>query len=334
MKIRSLLSFLLFMIITNVVIAHQGTTHVEYQQPNGKLLKLHVVGDHLYSRTETLEGYTVVFNAADKTYYYAVLNADGSEFVVTKVKAGEKAPHGLKKKLKISSESKRKKALARIDNNQEAEREALWQKKIKANKLKRMQKLEEMRERKLKKQKRKQKEDVKQEVQGAVKIVPSSPDIAQSENTDENSNLDSQVLNTLTDPEATRGLTILVQFPDDPETTDIDPVNFPATREKIERYCNEIGYNDDGNLGSIRDYFSDQSIGLLDYTMNVTQIITMPNPRNYYNYEDYPANTVLRASGQSGRLLMADSAEVLNNANFDFSLQIFSLREILLGFGR
>lgn len=113
------------------------------------------------------------------------------------------------------------------------------------------------------------------------------------------------------------GLTIIVQFPDDSKTSGADPVNFPTTRSKISRFCNEVGYSDDGNTGSVRDYFSDQSLGKLTYTQNVTQIITVPKARNYYNFSDYPANKTLR--GDASRVLITDAITVLKSAGFDFT---------------
>lgn len=321
MKFISSLFFFLFITFVSVAEAHQGTSHVTYQQPDGgKFLNLHVIGDHLYSRTETADGYTVVYNPADKTYYYAALNADGSELIRSEVKAGEQAPGNLVKKLKITPESRKQKALARVDKQHQAERDAKWTKKQKATKEKRIKKLKEMRDRRLKKPE--PEEDAKAKKTDDEKNVDGAQGGADTKTTpnSETTKLNAVELNNaLADPEIKVGLTILVQFPDDPSTVDDDPVVFPATREKIERYCNEEGYTDDGNTGSVRDYFYDQSNGLLDYTMSVTQIITMPQPRDYYNYEDYPTNNTLRASGQSGRLLMADSAEVLKNENFDFS---------------
>lgn len=116
------------------------------------------------------------------------------------------------------------------------------------------------------------------------------------------------------------GLVILVQFPNDPATGASDPVNFPATRAKMVRYCNEAGYGDDGNSGSIRDYFYDQSNGQLVHTQLVTTIVTLPHPRNYYNYSDYPANsTVSEDLGGVGRTLIADAIAMLRNDGFDFS---------------
>ena len=116
---------------------------------------------------------------------------------------------------------------------------------------------------------------------------------------------------------AKKGLTILVQFPNDPSTPAADPVTFPVTQAKIESFCNQVGYNQDGNTGSVRDFFFDQSVGKLTYTQVVTQIVTVPRARNYYNFTDYPTNKVLR--GNAARLLVADAIEVLKAANFDFT---------------
>ena len=83
-------------------------------------------------------------------------------------------------------------------------------------------------------------------------------------------------VNLLNQQGSVQGLTILVQFPDDPQTVAFDPVDFPTDQAKVERFCNEIGFDEDGNTGSIRDYFLDQSLNQLDYTNLVTYIITLP----------------------------------------------------------
>jgi len=106
------------------------------------------------------------------------------------------------------------------------------------------------------------------------------------------------------------GLTILVQFPD---------VSFPVTQAKMQRFCNEAGYTDNGNTGSVRDYFYDQSLGKLTHTQSVTAVITLPNPRNYYNFRNYPNNTVMRDAGDAGRLLVQDAVSALNSTGFDVS---------------
>lgn len=113
------------------------------------------------------------------------------------------------------------------------------------------------------------------------------------------------------------GLTILIQFPGDPKSARI---NFPTTQTKIERFCNEDGYTDDGNTGSVRDYYFDQSGGKLTYTQSVTQVVTVPHPRNYYNFSDFPANQVIFAdAGESGNMLIHDAVDVLIAEGYDFS---------------
>lgn len=116
---------------------------------------------------------------------------------------------------------------------------------------------------------------------------------------------------------AKRGLTILVQFPNDPRTPASDPVNFPTTRDKITRFCNDVGYGEDGNTGSVRDYFRDQSLGALDYTQSVTQVVTMPRARNYYNFSDYPTNRVFRSD--ASRVLIIDAIAALQRQGYDFT---------------
>ena len=53
------------------------------------------------------------------------------------------------------------------------------------------------------------------------------------------------------------GLTILVDFPDESSS---------ITTTQVNNYCNQIGYSEDFNNGSVYDYFYDVSNGLLNYT--------------------------------------------------------------------
>lgn len=73
------------------------------------------------------------------------------------------------------------------------------------------------------------------------------------------------------------GLMILAEFPDDPATGGVDPINFPTTQAKIQRFCNDLVYAEDGNTGSIRRYYWDQSGSLLDLTHTVTVIVRLPH---------------------------------------------------------
>ena len=68
-------------------------------QPNGTRLALRVVGDEFYARTVTTDGHTVVFDAADQTYYYAAIAADGGSLVSSGVAADQPPPAGLARQL-------------------------------------------------------------------------------------------------------------------------------------------------------------------------------------------------------------------------------------------
>ena len=88
------------------------------------------------------------------------------------------------------------------------------------------------------------------------------------------------------------GLVILVQFPETP---------FHFDNSAFQCFFNEIGYTDEINIGSVRDYFHDASYGLFDFTFDVVGPITMSQPLSYYgsnnsNGDDlYPATMVAEA---------------------------------------
>ena len=69
------------------------------------------------------------------------------------------------------------------------------------------------------------------------------------------------------------GLCLLVQFPD---------VQGTISTGQIEAFCNQRGYSEDGNRGSVYDYFFDNSGGRLRYTSIVAPYYTARHPRSYY----------------------------------------------------
>lgn len=100
------------------------------------------------------------------------------------------------------------------------------------------------------------------------------------------------------------GITILIDFPDDPAT-------IPSAN--VEAYCNEIGYTGYGNNGSVRDYFTDVSNGLLDYTNFVPDTYyRAANPKTYYN--DTSVDFGIRA-----RELVIEALTWLDDTGTDFS---------------
>ncbi len=248
-----------------------------WTQPGGAELALRVFGDEYYARTETTDGYTVVYNPKDNAYHYAEIAPDGSGWLPTGAIVGLKAPAGLTKHLELPATK-----IGEISHANRAiydgDRDQRWHARVQAV------------------------EKLRAAANGA-KL--SAAEAAQA------SALAAPVLGNKV------GLTILAQFPNDPKTGANDPVNFPTDRNKIVRYCNGIGYTENGNTGSIRDYYYDQSLGKVTYTQTVTEIITLPHPRNYYNFSDYPTNASLR--GDASRVLITDAVNLLKSQGFDFS---------------
>ena len=243
---------------------------VRWVQPNGKVLNLRVFGDDYYARTETTEGYTVVYKGGENAYYYARLAKDSSSMVPTDTRADRPAPAGLKKGLDLPM-AKAREVVAANRAKFFGERNNRWN----------------------------------QRVQSARKAREAGPEAA---------------IQAVPVNGEKRGLTIIAQFPNDPQTAGVDPVDFPTNRSKIVSFCNDVGYNQDGNTGSVRDYFFDQSGGQVTYTQTVTSVVTLPRPRAYYNYSDYPSNQTVRPdAGVTGRLLLTDAINVLISQGFDFS---------------
>jgi len=267
---------------------------IDWVQPDGVHVELRVYGDEFYGRTETKDGHTVVYNAQDKTYYYAKLSVDGQSFVATHRKVLQNPAVDMVKRLRLPRQAAKKIS----DGNRKKytpDRAKRWAQKVRAAQLRRGQK--------------KQADDGVGQAQGAA---PSDGD-----GVDGASSVSAVAMAATTGSKT--GLTILAQFPDDSQTGVVDPINFPTTQLKIDRYCNEAGYTDDGNTGSIRDYFWDQSQTQLTYTQSVTHIVTLPNPRSYYNYSDYPTNATLRDTGEAGRLIISEAIGELQSAGYDFS---------------
>jgi M6 family metalloprotease-like protein len=253
---------------------------IKWVQPNGEQIKLRVFGDDFYARTETVDGFTVVYNPADKAYYYAEVNANGTALKPSGRMAHRPVNNGLKKRVDLPEDRIRQ--IYQTNRTRFAgERNARWSQRVQAI------------------------GQLNAAKGGKAKL--GGPQLASA-----------QIKAAPVEGNKV-GLTILAQFPNDTETDGRDPVDFPVTRAAIVDFCNKQGYSANGNSGSVRDYFFDQSLGKVTYTQKVTQVVTLPRARNYYNYDDYPTNNVLRDTGEAGRMLIADAVSVLRTEGFDFA---------------
>ncbi|MEO7101303.1 MAG: M6 family metalloprotease domain-containing protein [Luteolibacter sp.] len=252
---------------------------INWVQPSGEKLTLHVYGDEYYARTETADGYSVAYDSTDGAYHYAGISADGTKLVPSGPKADQPADASWAKHLNLTPDKIAASSKAR-HTKFDAEREAIWAERVSAHQALRA-------------------------AQNGVNLK--GADVAAAKANAKAAEVSGDKI----------GLTVLVQFPNDSNTAGSDPIDFPTTQAKITRFCNGVGYNEDGNTGSVRDFYDDQSGGKLNYTQAVAPIVTMPKARNYYNFSDYPTNKTLRDN--SGDLLLTDAITELKKINFDFS---------------
>ena len=99
------------------------------------------------------------------------------------------------------------------------------------------------------------------------------------------------------------GLTLLIDFPDEPAT---------ISKAEINNYLNQFGYSNYGNNGSVRDYFYDVSGCLLDYTNYVTEYYTAAHNKDYYTDESI-------SHGIRAQELIHEALSWLDEHGFDFS---------------
>jgi M6 family metalloprotease-like protein len=226
---------------------------IKWQQPTGEKFELRVFGDEFYACTETLDGYSVVCNAAAKTYYYAGLSADGASLVATTMAVGNGNPQalGLPKHLRITPAAAKEQALARVKKWEEGmQTGARWQARKAQHRAIRQAAL-----------------------QGAPSAAPPA----------------------YTSVGTKTGLCLLIDFPDDEKS---------VSQESIDGFCNGDNYNGDGNNGSVKQYFLDNSNNLLTYTNVVTAYIRMVKTKGYYN-------DISKDCGSQGNLLIRDALDIL-----------------------
>ena len=101
------------------------------------------------------------------------------------------------------------------------------------------------------------------------------------------------------------GLVLLIEFPDRPQDVTI-------SQAEVDAYCNEPGYTEFGNKGSVRDYFYNQSDGNLTYNCLVTAYYTAENNRDYYTDDAI-------SYGTRARELIKEALDHLKAEGFDFS---------------
>lgn len=103
-----------------------------------------------------------------------------------------------------------------------------------------------------------------------------------------------------------RALVIMMQYRD---------LVFKKTREDFEALFNQIGYNENGATGSVRDFYKFASQSQLDYVSDVYGPFTAQNPMSYYG-----AN---RANGGDDMRPLELCIEAVNNLPSDIDYSVY-----------
>jgi M6 family metalloprotease-like protein len=216
-----------------------------FKQPDGTEITLKFYGDEFYARTETVDGYTVVFDPATQSYEYANVASDGKKLLKTGMKVGKGDPQalGVKKHLDVDPAERSAIARNRFKRWDDATGNSKRWAEIKAG----MQAADA-------------KASAPQLAPG-VESAPAEEGIA------------------LAPPSFTTtgnklGLTLLIDFSDAPAT---------IPQAEIIDFCNGDSYTNYSNNGSVKKYFQDNSKGMLTYSNVVTVYIRMAQPKTYYN---------------------------------------------------
>ena len=103
---------------------------------------------------------------------------------------------------------------------------------------------------------------------------------------------------------AVRGLTVMIQFPDQAGT---------ITAAQVDGFLNSQNYSEFGNAQSVRGYYSSASGGKLDYTNTVPRYFTAKNKKSYYTDPNQPF-------GSRAQELIGEALNWLKTSEkFDFS---------------
>lgn len=103
-----------------------------------------------------------------------------------------------------------------------------------------------------------------------------------------------------------KGLVILVQFKD---------TSFKTSNPKtaFNNQFNKVGYSENNHIGSVHDYFLDQSYGQFDLSFDVVGPVTLSNNMSYYGGNDSSGNDKHPAA------MVREAVDLAEKAGTDFS---------------
>lgn len=102
-----------------------------------------------------------------------------------------------------------------------------------------------------------------------------------------------------------RAIVILAQFKD---------IKFVNAKEDFDDLLMAKGYNKNGATGSAKEYFEAQFNGMVNFSFDVSEIVTLPASREYYGSNDSKGNDIRPEE------MVADACALASQAGVDFSM--------------
>ena len=244
-------------------------------QPDGTVVRIWGEGNDFTARFEAGDGHALVYDPAARRYFYADRDEETGALFSTGVPLGGEAGH----------EAEIKALRLHLRDGSKAARDAA---KARADKLDGDLKMSE-----------RWRAVQKETGERAAKIARMKA-----------AGIDGPMPTSTTVGNIT-GVTILVDFPitnalgrATNTTATVSGERSANGREYMTGLLNGVGWHEDGNYSSVRDFYYEMSMGKLVYTNAVTDWILAPKPRSYY---DDPS----RDNGECARELIGDVFDVI-----------------------
>ncbi|WP_430456788.1 M6 family metalloprotease domain-containing protein [Rheinheimera sp.] len=250
----------------------------QFRQPGGNMLTIYLSGNSFFAEQRLADGRLVIYDAQLKGYAYGRVSADGNSIEST----GQLALPPAKAKADQPEATAETSMLQAEPGLSAAARAAL----------------------------------VKQAQQQLFgQLQPEHTAHLHDEPADDAAVLATDI-STSALPATVKGLTVIIQFPDQAGT---------ISKTQVESFLNDLNYSGFGNAQSVRGYFRTVSAGKLDYQNSVTRYYTAKKNKAYY------ADNSQSASVRSMELI----SEALNwldkTEGFDFSTLTTNSSKQILG---
>ena len=277
------------------------------EQPDGSQVDVRLFGDEFYVRGEGVDGFTVMRDPRTGAICYAVLNADGTEWISTGlvyqgVDAGGAGGSTINSNLSNLSTPANPSAVSKSSAASAlAVRSALASRGIAPGLDLKPEARRRIRARAARELGLEAAAQFPYESNGPNPLGKTSSASSSTSPSTSSTSTSSLAASAADSVKKVTGVIVLVEFPD---------VRATFTREQVGDMGNLKGFNVNGNNGSIRDYFLDVSHGKFEYTLETTEYYMARNNKAYYD----------RADGYAGgQELIKEALQGLEAKGYDFS---------------